>query len=232
MPPASGVNARDAWTAAGVALAARAAVVLWAARRFPPAGDGFYYDAIARRIASGDGYTWVWPDGAVTYAAHYPIGYPALVGAFYAVLGCVPAVAMAVNALIGAAAAFAGHRLLARATTRPLALGGALAVALHPALVPYTAAVMTEGVAAALLCIAAALAQPARAGRGAWKWMCAAALAMGVATLVRPQCLALAPLLGALMVPPDARVRSRVASAIVVTAIAVGCCLPERRRRK
>jgi len=38
--------ARDGWLAAGVALAVRLAVVAWAAGVFPPAGDGFYYDAI------------------------------------------------------------------------------------------------------------------------------------------------------------------------------------------
>ena len=54
-------------------------VVAWASGRVSrPSEDGHYYDVLARRLASGDGYTWLWPDGAVTYAAHYPVGYPAL----------------------------------------------------------------------------------------------------------------------------------------------------------
>ena len=58
----------------GVALAARLAVVAWAWSRFPPVEDGHYYDVLAQRLAQGLGYTWLWPDGAVTYAAHYPGG--------------------------------------------------------------------------------------------------------------------------------------------------------------
>src|SRR5256885_7855973 len=46
-----------------------------------------FYHAVATRIARGAGYTWAWPDGVVTYAAHYPVGYPALLGAAYAVFG-------------------------------------------------------------------------------------------------------------------------------------------------
>ena len=81
------MRARDTWAVLAAALAARLGVVLWAHARFPAAGDGFYYDTVARRIAQGDGYTWLWPDGAVTYAAHYPVGYPALLGAAYALFG-------------------------------------------------------------------------------------------------------------------------------------------------
>ncbi len=51
-----------------------------------------------------------------------------------------------------------------RAATR---LGAAVAVGLHPAFVPYTAAVMTEGVAAALVAIAAASAR-GRGSRARW----------------------------------------------------------------
>ena len=49
-----------------------------ARRAFPRSEDGHYYDVLARRLAAGQGYTWLWPDGAVTYAAHYPVGYPAM----------------------------------------------------------------------------------------------------------------------------------------------------------
>ena len=95
-----------------IALGARAAVVLWASSRFPAVEDGHYYDVLARRIASGVGYTWLWPDGAVTYVAHYPVGYPALVAAGYALFGPTAWVAMTINAVLGAAGAYAGHRLI------------------------------------------------------------------------------------------------------------------------
>src|SRR4051812_46806166 len=105
---------RHALVVLGVALAARLAVVAWAAGRIPPAADGAYYERIAERIGQGLGYTWLWPDGAVTYAAHYPVGYPALLGAIYAVFGAHPALAMLVNAALGALAAVAVHALAAR----------------------------------------------------------------------------------------------------------------------
>jgi len=64
-----------------LALVARAAVLLWAGAKFPPAADGVYYQKLALRIAEGQGSTWLWPDGKITYAAHYPVGYPALLAA-------------------------------------------------------------------------------------------------------------------------------------------------------
>src|ERR1700678_1287460 len=76
----------DALGVFGVALLARMSVVWWASTRFPPAEDGHYYDVLARRLASGAGFTWLWPDRAVTFAARYPVRYPALLAVAYAVL--------------------------------------------------------------------------------------------------------------------------------------------------
>ena len=77
------------WVVA-LALAARGLVVGWAWGEVPPIADGTYYDILGRRIAEGQGYTWLWPDGAVTYAAHYPVGYPAIVALSYLVFGASP----------------------------------------------------------------------------------------------------------------------------------------------
>jgi 4-amino-4-deoxy-L-arabinose transferase-like glycosyltransferase len=216
---------RDGAAVTAVALAARLAVVAWAAGRFPPAADGTYYHAIATRIAAGEGYTWLWPDGAVTYAAHYPIGYPAMLGGLYAVFGAKPVVAMLLHAVLGALAAFAIHRLAWPMMTPRRALAAGLVVALHPALVPYTAALMTEGVTAAWLAIACALAAEARFRDRPWVWRSLAGLVMGIATLTRPQVLVLAPLLGALSTR-EIKACPRVMAALVVSAITVGCCLP------
>jgi hypothetical protein len=222
---------RDALLVAAVALAARLAVVAWAAGLFPPVEDGHYYDVLARRLAAGDGYTWLWPDGAITYAAHYPVGYPALLALAYRLVGASGAVAMTVNALLGTAGAFAAYTLVDDESAprwRPLVAG--LLVALHPALVPYTAALMTEGVTAALLVVAAALATRARSanvGRAAAPWIVATGVAMGVATLVRPQSLVLAPILGALAAPAiTGWGRARLARAAIVTALALACVAP------
>jgi 4-amino-4-deoxy-L-arabinose transferase-like glycosyltransferase len=221
-------------------LVARFGVVAWAHGRFPPADDGTYYDTLARRLASGAGYTWLWPDGAVTAAAHYPVGYPAVLGLAYRLFGGSPTVAMIANALVGGAGACATVTLgaeLRRArgdgdgAWLPLVAG--LVVALHVALVPYTAALMTEGFTASILLAAAACASRARSASRAWPWILAAGVVMGVATLVRPQSLALAPVLGALAVGADGAVvggapaaRTRLARAAAVLGIALACVAP------
>jgi 4-amino-4-deoxy-L-arabinose transferase-like glycosyltransferase len=224
---APGKPRSDALLVLAVALLARLTWVAWASTRFPAVEDGHYYDVLARRLAAGQGYTWLWPDGAVTYAAHYPVGYPAMLALAYLAFGATAGVAMIVNAVLGAAAAYGAHRMVdgdGVPRWRPLAAG--LAVALHPALVPYTAAVMTEGVTAALLVIAAALAAAARRAERAWPWTTGLAMTMAVATLVRPQSLLLAPVFGALAAARDAPTRSRLARATAVTLLAVACIAP------
>jgi len=210
-----------------VALGVRLAVVVWAHARFPPAEDGRYYDILARRLAQGAGFTWLWPDGVVTFAAHYPVGYPALLAAAFGLFGASTAAAMTVNAVVGAAGAYAAHRLAAASGAGVWASGAAgLVVALHPALVPYTAALMTEGVTCSLLLGAAASVARARTAAHPLRWSCAAGLALGLATLVRPQSLLLAPLLGALAAGPGASWRRRLGRAAATTAIALACVVP------
>ncbi len=218
---------RDALAVTLVALVARLAVVAWAAGSIPPKADAEYYHQLATRLAHGYGYTWLWPDGVVTAAAHYPVGYPALIGAAYAVFGGKPVVAMLVNALIGTAGAWAAFDLLSRATSQKLALVGGLVFALHPALVPYTAALMTEGVTASLLVMATAFAERAHGAeqrRHATGWLVACGLCMGVATLVRPQSLVLAPVLGWLA--SRTTLRASAALALATTALALAVCAP------
>jgi 4-amino-4-deoxy-L-arabinose transferase-like glycosyltransferase len=233
------VRARDASVVLIVALAVRLAVVAWAAARIPPAADGRYYHTIAQRIAGGLGYTWLWDDGAVTYAAHYPVGYPALVGALYAIGGAHPALAMMLNAVFGVLGALAVHSLAARSGSRRAALVAGLVVALHPGLVAYTPALMTEGVTGALVACIAWLAAGLRdAIDGAERRRTVAALIglgalVGGATLVRPQVLVLAPLFAGIAALGSRRegvtraaVRRVALCASAATAIAVAVCSP------
>jgi 4-amino-4-deoxy-L-arabinose transferase-like glycosyltransferase len=227
MADGAGRRRGDLLAVLGVALAARLAVVAWAWTRFPPVEDGHYYDVLARRLAQGLGYTWLWPDGAVTYAAHYPVGYPALVAVAYRLLGAAPGVAMLLNAAIGAAAAGGAWCLASEGVaSRWRPLGAGLAVALHPALVPYTPALMTEGVAAALVVLAAAVAVRARHDARPWRWLVAAGALLGVATLVRPQSLLLGPVLGALTVAVEGGLRERAMRAVLVSGVALACVAP------
>jgi 4-amino-4-deoxy-L-arabinose transferase-like glycosyltransferase len=226
----------DAAIVFGVGLVVRLLVVAWAANTFPPTADGTYYHQVATRIAEGHGYTWLWPDGAVTYAAHYPVGYPALVALGYAIFGARPVVAMSLNALIGAGGAVAVGSLVKQSGSRRLALGGGLAVAIHPVLVPYTAAIMTEGVTAALLAIAAALAAlAARTGDRTRRLrsLVLVGLVAGAVTLVRPQSLVFAPILGWLAAarpsPSPGRLpwhRHPAFAAALVSAFALAVCAP------
>jgi hypothetical protein len=206
------------------ALAARLAVVAWAASRVGVAGDGTYYQRIAERVAGGFGYTWVWPDGVVTYAAHYPIGYPAIIGALYAVFGVKLSVAMFANAVLGALTALAIQRLTARAASPRASLVAGLLVALHPGLLAYTPALMTEGATAALLTLAAWAAAWARERPNIKRFVIVGAL-LGAATLVRPQCLALAPIFGALAGVGASR-RGPLLGASIALATTLAVCAP------
>jgi len=217
----------DAWLLAGLALILRILVVLWARDRFPPADDGIFYHAVAQRIAHGQGYTWLWPDGSVTYAAHYPVGYPALIGAAYTAFGAQPVVAMAFNAALGALSVFAAQRSAIRRSSRTLAAIAALLVALHPGLLFYTPALMTEGVAAELMVLAVWLMlRAAESARPAWR-LVALAVCLGTSILVRPQLALIAPLFGFFALPSgEARYRERALRAALVTFMALCFCLP------
>ncbi|MBL9026962.1 MAG: glycosyltransferase family 39 protein [Myxococcales bacterium] len=191
-PPAQAPRRfEDTAVVAAVALVARLAFVVWAWNRIGPVADGTYYDTIARRLASGFGYTWQWPDGTVTPAAHYPVGYPALVAFAYRIGGAHPGVAMVPGALLGALGAAALHRAVAGRTTRRTALAVGLAFALHPALLSYTPALMTEGITASLLAIALYLG--ARASERGLGRAALFGVVIGLVTYVRPQNIVFAP---------------------------------------
>ena len=212
----------------GLAALARLVVVAWAAGKFPPVADGSYYHVIGERIARGQGYTWLWPDGAVTYAAHYPVGYPWIVAGAYRLLGPVPWHAMLANALIGVAGAWAALAVARRSTSRALALLAGVLVALHPALVAYTPALMTEGVTASLCMLGAWAAVRAREApeRRRLPWLAVLGLLIGACTLVRPQAILIAPFLSWFAVPPENPWRPRLRATLVACGLAALLCVP------
>ncbi|MGC4065397.1 MAG: glycosyltransferase family 39 protein [Polyangiaceae bacterium] len=221
-----------------VASLLRSVVVLWASRRFPPAADGTFYQVVASRIGQGLGYTWLWPDGVVTYAAHYPVGYPALLGGLYAAFGNAPVLAMWLNALAGVVIVLSVHRMAIATLTRRAGIFAGVFATLHPTLLFYTPAMMTELVSACLLVGSAALVF-CRAGERYSTYVTwgIVGLLTGLATLVRPQQLLWAPILGAGVVYRScmglrggrccgASVLRAVLGAAIVTTISVSCCLP------
>jgi 4-amino-4-deoxy-L-arabinose transferase-like glycosyltransferase len=228
---ASAARRERAWLF-GLALGLRLLVVGFAASRFPPADDGTFYHAVAIRIARGAGYTWAWPDGAVTYAAHYPVGYPALLGLFYRLLGEQPLTAMLVNALVGALAVVGVHSLALRVASPGRARLAALAVALHPTLILYTAAVMTEAVAASGLVLLASYTLFVASTQRGLSWRLALGVGGGALVLIRPQLLPLLPFFGAVAISVPAGVSGwrelarRLRGAAEVLLVALACCAP------
>jgi hypothetical protein len=236
-PPAGGggrPRARDAVALFALGLAARLATVAWAGGG-AMAGDASFYRTLAGRLAEGHGYTWLWPDGAVTAAAHYPVGWPAALAAFDLAMAALPGwaigdatrhpwAAQAFAAVVSAAAVLPVHALVARAArsrTAPALAAGL--VALHPGLVLYAPALMSEGPTATLLATIAWLAAAARGARGARRWglVVAAGVVGGVATLVRPQSIVMAPIFVALAVAPCGAARKRAAMAALAGAAAI-----------
>lgn len=221
------------------ALLLRLGIVAWGAMRFPPAGDGQYYDIVAHRIARGEGYTWLWPDGAVTYAAHYPVGYPAVLGGLYALFGASPIWAMLLNALAGITIVWAVHRIAVQYCGRRGAWIAAGMAAIHPTFLFYTPALMTEQLSAALSIAAARMALSAAGGSHRRSARVAVMVAScGIATLVRPQQLLFAPFFGFLygyLHRPDPSVadsskwivcRRALIWSAVVTSLSMAICLP------
>ncbi len=214
------------WAALGLAL--RLFATWWAWGRVPPGADGRFYHVVAQRIAAGDGYTWLWPDGVVTFAAHYPVGYPALIGAAYAVFGATPEVAMVVNALVGGLSVLATHRVASRLGGRRVAAFAALFVAASPSLVAYTPALMTEGLVATGLVVSGWCALVVRESAGRRRFAVGALLCLvtGLTVLVRPQSVLLAPVLGWCAAGAGVSAARRFLGAALVTAMSVAVCAP------
>lgn len=197
-------RAKSGWATtadlASVAFFARLLVIIHALAE--PVWDGFYYDFGARRIAGGFGYSEdlviAAADGTERVAwhawAHYPVGYSGFLALFYKLLGTGPMVGPIANALTGAALVAVVHRLSRHVfpDSERRAFVAALIVALHPGLVLYSGALMTEPLAA-LLMLAAILF--AREGWGPLRGTVAAGVSLGLATLVRPNVILVAPFL-------------------------------------
>ena len=225
---------------ATLALVARVAVVAYALAE--PVWDGHYYDLGARRIAAGLGYSeelhLSTPGGTEQVIwhpwAHYPVGYSGFLALFFKVFGGALAVAPLANALTGAALVAVVHRLalhvfpVATSQRARRATLAALLVAVHPGLVLYSGALMTEPLAA-LGMLAAVLFVVA--DREPWRGAAAAGVVLGLTTLVRPNAILIAPFLpflspGDARVPWLRRVPGWVGRGAVVAVLALGTVLP------
>ena len=186
-----------------------------------PVWDGHYYHFGAERIARGLGYSEdVLVRGLLVWKpwVHYPVGYSAFLGFFYRIFGSELVVAPVLNAVTGALLAGVVHRV-ARYYLRPNRARIAAGItALHPGLIAYSAAVMTEPLAA-LLMLGAALC--ALHFRGRWQAIAYAGVLLGLASLVRPSSLVAAPLLILTQPRPLWQAAARAAAASVVALLVV-----------
>lgn len=226
MTPA--LDRRDAFELAGlfvVALSLRLAFGLW----LHPPGEFVYsdmsvYDHRASRLLSGELGPW---------DSFTPVGYPALLAAMYAAFGRSFAAIAVLHALLGAATVLFVQRIGRRLVGRAVALASAILVAIHPALILYSGLVLSETtfgftLLASLLLLLRFAERPS---------ILRAALAggvLGIATVVRPNLLALAPLLLPwLWVVAGRRVRTALRHAVAIGAFAIlpiaGACAHNSR---
>jgi 4-amino-4-deoxy-L-arabinose transferase-like glycosyltransferase len=189
--------------------------VAWAKE---PVWDGHYYHFGAERIAQGLGYSEdVWAHGHLLWKpwTHYPVGYSALLGAAYRVVGSGLTVAPVLNAVIGTLLVVSVHRVARYFLSADRARIAAGLAAMHPGLIAYCAVVMTEPLAALLILAAA---HAALHFRGRLSGVLVAGVLLGLATLVRPSSLLAAPLLA--LVEPRLWLRA-LGRGVLATVIAL-----------
>lgn len=219
----------------GIAFVLRLAICVWGADRVSPTADGAFYHVVAQRIARGLGYTWLWPDGTVTFAAHYPVGYPAMMSIAYTLFGPSPFWAMLGNAFVGASGVLAAYLLsvvtlenmFSTAGIRVSAFVAAILLAASPTLIFYTPALMTELVVGALLTMAVLLAAIYQRG-GVGKWtrsglVLGLAIVLAISCLIRPQSLVMALVLGLLI---GKRFAGRILMSSLLIALTVAMVSP------
>ena len=188
-----------------------------------PVWDGHYYHFGATRIAEGLGYSEdVIINGAPVWKpwTHYPVGYSALLGAIYRVLGSGLWVAPLVNVVIGTLLVVAVHRLSRYVLNENRSRIAAALVALHPGLIAYAALVMTEQLAALAI---VSTCWVVAASRRRWVELGVGGLLLGFGILVRPAVLLIGPVLALFHGRPWVKAVQR---ALAVTAIAIAVVLP------
>lgn len=128
---------------ASIMLLAAIVRLAWIASVHPQVGlldDAGFYHLFATAIADGRGY--VREDGVVT--AFWPVGYPALLGSLYAIVGESHTAAKLLNVVLGAATTALLYAFARIWLSRAQAAVGATLYALWPGAIAYTSVTMSE----------------------------------------------------------------------------------------
>ena len=191
-----------------------------------PVWDGHYYDFGARRIALGLGYSDdIVAGGATVWHpwCHYPVGYSGFLGGLYALFGTSRFVAPVANAAIGSITVMLTHRLGLHWLGKKRAVIASVLCALSLELVLYCPLLMTETLATCLPLLALWI---ALAPRNSSASSSASGCVIGLATLVQPQSIILAPLFGSVVAKGKVLSKKRLVCAAIATASALVVVAP------
>jgi 4-amino-4-deoxy-L-arabinose transferase-like glycosyltransferase len=178
-----------------------------------PMSDGFVYDQLAQRIASGHGYSW--PSGEVT--AYWPVGTSALYACVYLIFGHNMGVVAAVNVIMGTLLIAATYSLVRTQFERCIALLAAALVAVWPTWIAFTTIISSE--LPSTLAFTAALAV-AFSGKGpAWLRTVISTVLIVVSTYIRANLLPFVLLVPALIALQKRSVKYLVAHGILAATI-------------
>ncbi|PIE06096.1 MAG: hypothetical protein CSA75_01330 [Sorangium cellulosum] len=194
-----------------------------------PVWDGHYYDFGARRIAEGFGYAdTILVDGVEVWHpwCHYPVGYSGFLAGLYALFGSGQHVAPLANAVLGVLVVMLTHRIALHWLSSRRAVVASFLCAINLELIFYSPLVMTELLATlgplGALWVALIYHKSHR-----WRALVLAGIALGLSTLVHPQSIVLAPVVG-LIFGFGNRLWSakRIGTTLVITAVSLAVVGP------
>ena len=187
----------------------------------PVSDQGIYHHA-ANEIAQGKGFL----DELGRPIGWWPVGYPALLGATYAVFGPHVWVGHLLNALLGVLTVAGVHALAKRMFGSGLATLAALLAALHPTLVLYTTVLATEHpFECGSLLVVLAMGRAFGVGSSPL-WALGTGLLIGGLTYVRPTALALLPLALAFAWPQRKTVGPTLTRLVLLSVTAFAALVP------
>jgi len=194
----------------------------------PLRGDEIDYNAIARSIASGSGFS----SGGEPTAARAPL-YPALLGGVYRILGAREAVGRVLQVLLGGAIVLLAHSLARRFFSEGVSFLAAALVAVNPSLIFISAYLLAENLYIALLLVFLILFSGAGEKDVSYGSCAAGGVVLGLASLSRPNGFPFALFAAlAILLFGAGGARGRLARSIIVIAAVFATLAPWAARNE